>query len=365
MSAYKGEHEAPDPDNGAPIFDVTRNGIYPADVYGPMGYKYYGDNGNASDREAFSIVMSCRLHANKILTVYRAVPKALPIKKINNGDWVTTVKSYAREHGRDNLKNDYRILSKTVHARDLFTEGNSLLEGGFVPQPFDHASEAAIRERRNAKKEKLAMVTSGAKSRILYFKLLAISNHEVSALATDDSVDLDENLDEDDFSNNPDYVVRASSVAARIAYYIEASLKRLTRKAALEHSTDIIKKLRATGLDRDGIIGHPEYMAAKKAHVDTVNFFTEEREKFLAQVKPAMARGKAQKALEEERDFGHGRGETVGNAIDRMVEDGMKVALVSTGKPALVNEQGLGMNEKQLTSTGMQYAIYLAKAYRS
>lgn len=357
MSDYTGEHEAPDPDNGAPLFDITRNGIYPADVYGHLGYKYYGNNGDIFDMEAFSIVISCHLHANRLLTIYRAVPKAFPIKKINRGDWVTTVKSYARSHGRDNLKNDYRILSKLVHARDLFTEGNSLLEWGYVPQPFDHDSEAATRERRAAKKEKLAMVTSGAKSRILYFKLQAISNQ--------DETDMDENLDADDFSNNPDYVVRASSVEARIAYYIETSLKRLTRKEALEHSTDIIKKLRATGLDRDGIIGHPEYMASKKAHVDTVNFFTEEREKFLAQIKPATARGKAQKALEEERDFGHGRGETVGNAIDRMVEDGMKVALVSTGKPALVNEQGLGMNEKQLTSTGMQYAIYLAKAYRS
>ena len=51
--------------------------------------------------------------------------------KINNGDWVTIVKDYAVEHGRSNLNNKYKILTKTVRARDLYTEGNDVSEWGY------------------------------------------------------------------------------------------------------------------------------------------------------------------------------------------------------------------------------------------
>lgn len=51
--------------------------------------------------------------------------------KINNGDWVTISRKYAKIHGEDNLKNDYYIISKTVKASQLYTDGNSIYEWGY------------------------------------------------------------------------------------------------------------------------------------------------------------------------------------------------------------------------------------------
>ena len=38
---YVGEHGAPDKESGAPLYDLTLEGIYPDDVYGPNGARYY------------------------------------------------------------------------------------------------------------------------------------------------------------------------------------------------------------------------------------------------------------------------------------------------------------------------------------
>lgn len=50
---------------------------------------------------------------------------------INNGDWVTISRDYAKEHGKSNLNNQYKIVSKTVPARQLFTDGNDIFEWGY------------------------------------------------------------------------------------------------------------------------------------------------------------------------------------------------------------------------------------------
>jgi len=51
--------------------------------------------------------------------------------KINKGDWVTINKEYAKEHGISHLNNIYKILVKTVSAKELFTDGNSIHEWGY------------------------------------------------------------------------------------------------------------------------------------------------------------------------------------------------------------------------------------------
>lgn len=56
--------------------------------------------------------------------------KEKPIK-INNGDWVTVSKMYAKQHGESNLNNNYKIVTKTVKASQLFTDGNSIFEWGY------------------------------------------------------------------------------------------------------------------------------------------------------------------------------------------------------------------------------------------
>lgn len=132
---YRGEHEAAGPDDGSPLWDVTRNGTYPNDFYTSPTHRYYGDGNPATD---LAITQVLRLHnrPNTLVTIYRAIPKSAPRgTKINIGDWVTTVRRYALEHGRANLRNQFRIIELIAHARDLFTAGDSLAEWGYHPQP--------------------------------------------------------------------------------------------------------------------------------------------------------------------------------------------------------------------------------------
>jgi hypothetical protein len=56
--------------------------------------------------------------------------KSVPIK-INNGDWVTISRAYSVQHGKDNLLNKYKLISKTVYAKQLFTDGNDINEWGY------------------------------------------------------------------------------------------------------------------------------------------------------------------------------------------------------------------------------------------
>lgn len=50
---------------------------------------------------------------------------------INNGDWVTIHKDYANQHGKSHLNNKFKIISKTVPAKHLYTDGNDIFEWGY------------------------------------------------------------------------------------------------------------------------------------------------------------------------------------------------------------------------------------------
>ena len=186
---YRGEHQAPGPEDGAPLHDLTK--VYPDDVYGPNGFKYYGETGDPSDRTNFSLVQSMRGKPNASVTMYRAVPnvpsaakelakleedmanyqrrgrlprdawttdknrwydssahqrdllrekaekeKLNPPKEIgiNAGDWVTTNRQYAKDHGESALNGNYKILTKKAKAKELFTAGDSHHEWGYHPE---------------------------------------------------------------------------------------------------------------------------------------------------------------------------------------------------------------------------------------
>ena len=186
---YRGEHSAPGSDD-APIWDVAK-GVYPEDFYSASGARYYGDNaGDASDQIVVSLIKSVRNKPGARVKIYRAVPKELglqeqideliaekkyilkygklphgvitpldhnkyynhisdvinrlqsrleaeekdkpSIEKINSGDWVTIYRPYAKGHGVSSLRGKYKILSMTVPAKNLFTDGNSIYEWGYI-----------------------------------------------------------------------------------------------------------------------------------------------------------------------------------------------------------------------------------------
>ena len=188
-SDYRGQHTAPDVESGAPLHDVTGNGIYPADVYSAQGARLYGTGYDAMDRAAFNMINALKGKPNARVTVYRAVPseaspseliaryeghkrqilktgkipkdakgqwenssryydwvsgeierlKAAPeppkqVLQIQKGDWITPIRKYAVDHGRSALQGEYKIVSKSVRAKDVFTAGDSWLEWGYDPR---------------------------------------------------------------------------------------------------------------------------------------------------------------------------------------------------------------------------------------
>lgn len=186
---YAGQHRPPMKGSGAPLHDLTGGGnYYPDDIYGPMAAQYYGHfgGGHPMDRQTISLIQQMKGKPNATVTMYRAVPKeptqqeqlALLEKQmaewmrrgkvpegaptgnsvwynqaaqqrdamkealvgpqqppqkmtINNGDWVTINKAYAKDHGESALNGQYKILSKKVPARKLFTNGDSIHEFGY------------------------------------------------------------------------------------------------------------------------------------------------------------------------------------------------------------------------------------------
>ena len=152
-ASYKGEHEAPTKGDGssAPMHDLK--GVYPEDIYSYNGARYYGHGADPSmDAQAISIIQRFREQPSGFLRIFRAVPKDAP-SKINKGDWVTIVRKYAKEHGESSLNNVFKIVSKLASPRDLFTDGNSIFEWGYDPQPRSGDEERKYRAIRQARRE--------------------------------------------------------------------------------------------------------------------------------------------------------------------------------------------------------------------
>ena len=181
---YRGSHGAPGPED-APLYDLTANGIYPEDIYSANGPKYYGSY-MPGDAAVFSMIHTYHNKPNAPVKIYRAVPaEPTPEKQIANlqkqmssflkngrmpndskftnphkwydwahdevdrlselpatdtqkatinpGDWVSIDRQYAVEHGQSALNGKYKIISKTVPAKQVFTNGDSIREWGWNP----------------------------------------------------------------------------------------------------------------------------------------------------------------------------------------------------------------------------------------
>ena len=150
LENYKGEHESAD-SRDAPLWDLTKNGVYPKDVYKTLNHYSSGDIN--LDNKIYDIILRYKRKPNADIKIYRAIPKEIN-DKINNEDWVTPLLKYAKEHGIDNLKNNYKIISKTVKVRDLFTDGNSLYEWGYHPQPYVSDNEIFSSEELELRKQR-------------------------------------------------------------------------------------------------------------------------------------------------------------------------------------------------------------------
>lgn len=181
---YRGEHQAPHASDGysSPIYDMTNS--FGDDIYTSNAVRYYG-TGDPKDSLAVHIIQTLRNKPNATLKIYRAMPKVLTTSEkidelekhkayvmkygklpkgidnwqsasqyyefisdeierlkgvpendqkqnqINDGDWVTTIRQYAVDHGKAHLGGKFKILSKTVKAKNVYGNGDSIFEFGY------------------------------------------------------------------------------------------------------------------------------------------------------------------------------------------------------------------------------------------
>lgn len=126
-AGYRVQHQAPTIRDGSGVagFDVEK--ALP-DVNGPNGLQFYG-TGSPHDMQALGVLRSMRGRPDKVITIYRSVPKS--VKDINVGDWVATTRGYAKDHAAG--ETGWHILTKKVRAKDIATDGNSIHEWGYDP----------------------------------------------------------------------------------------------------------------------------------------------------------------------------------------------------------------------------------------
>jgi len=127
IDSYKMSHRPTE--SGAYGSDITMKGEFiPKDAYEHPEYyfdmKAKTDYGVAT-RESWDIIKSIRNKPNATITIYRASPS----KDINNGDWITLSKKYAKLHAKDSMP----IHSFKVKAKDIQFAGDDINEFGYFP----------------------------------------------------------------------------------------------------------------------------------------------------------------------------------------------------------------------------------------
>lgn len=129
---YRGAHKAPrNDDYHAPAHDLTTGGMYSDDIYSSRGHHYYGTGNNKMDRETLAILNEARNNPDHPITIYRAVPSEFKDQDINPGDWVTPSLDYAHQHGL--YFDSHHIIEKTVPAKHIYTNADSIHEFGYDP----------------------------------------------------------------------------------------------------------------------------------------------------------------------------------------------------------------------------------------
>lgn len=119
---YRMQHQAPDADYGAPLHDVEEMmpDFYTHPHYYNTGQEHFWDSANK--------IIKARGNPEKKVQIYRSLPADYAHEGFHTGDWVTTSKDYAREHGKatedKGSEHDWPIISTRVPAKHLHTEGD-------------------------------------------------------------------------------------------------------------------------------------------------------------------------------------------------------------------------------------------------
>lgn len=128
-TSYRMQHRPPDDDYGAPLHDLTK--LLPADVY--THPHYYGDMGDLSVRDAHQVIQRVKGRPDAKVRIYRSLPAEHADQGFRPGDWVTTSKEYARQHGthHEDSAHDWPVISTMVNAEHLHNAGDDMREYGY------------------------------------------------------------------------------------------------------------------------------------------------------------------------------------------------------------------------------------------
>ena len=141
FNIFLGDDDTSPEISGAPFYDLTIGGVYPEDVYECLHKHLFGDDNQNS---LVSLLYKVKGNQKHRMTVYWAIPKD-DDSRIQPGDTVTPIQSYAKNYGRSALNNEFKIVTKTVNSRDLYTHGNSLMEWTYQPTTYDQKYHDKLR----------------------------------------------------------------------------------------------------------------------------------------------------------------------------------------------------------------------------
>ena len=129
VTDYRIDHQAPY-NNGhdASLDDVSP--MFGEDIYGSHAAQYFGTF-EGFDGESIQHIQAAHGKPERYVTIYRAVPVSIKSDQIRNGDWITLTRRYAEQHGKSNIIGRYRVISKRVKAKNVYTDGNSIHEFGY------------------------------------------------------------------------------------------------------------------------------------------------------------------------------------------------------------------------------------------
>lgn len=124
MTDYRGMHQGPDAEYGAPLHDVEP--MMPDYYVHPEWYRTGDDECDGPSERA---ILRSRGNPDAPVWVWRAVPAG--VTAFNPGDWVTTSKPYARQHAAG--MDGWHVMARRVRASELYTDGNSINEWAWWP----------------------------------------------------------------------------------------------------------------------------------------------------------------------------------------------------------------------------------------
>lgn len=119
----------------------------PADYFSENGPRLYGYD-TTEGKESLEAINKIK-NGGKRITIYRAVPQN--VNSINEGDWVTFSKEYAKNHGEKVLDGKYKILKKNVAPNEVWWDGNDINEWGYSTESSyqDYGSTLYQQEQTN------------------------------------------------------------------------------------------------------------------------------------------------------------------------------------------------------------------------